>query len=68
MMNIKTTRGLMAIILISMCGWVALVGLVIKPPLWLGAVLSIVGGAVIGTIVAFLIRRWWFRLPQKEEK
>jgi len=52
---------MMTIILISACGWVAIVGLVIKPPFWLGAILSIIGGIAIGTVVAYLIRRWWFK-------
>jgi len=45
----------------SLLGWVAIVGLVIKPPFWLGAILAIVGGLAIGTGVAYLIRRWWFK-------
>ena len=59
MTKLKTARTLMAIILISVGGWVAVVALVIKPPLWLGAILSIIGGIAIGTVVAYLIRRWW---------
>ena len=50
-----------AIILISVCGWVAIVGLVIKPGILMGVALSLAGGAVIGCVVAYLIRRWWFR-------
>ena len=60
-MRLKSTGTLMAIILISVCAWVAVVGLVIKPPFWLGAILSIIGGIAIGTVVAYLIRRWWLR-------
>ena len=52
---------LMTIILVSVCGWVAVVGLVIKPAFWVGALLSIGGSIVIGTVVAYLIKRWWFR-------
>jgi len=63
MTKLKTARTLMAIILISVCGWVAVVALVIKPPLWLGAILSIIGGIAIGTVVAYLIRRWWLKRP-----
>ncbi len=48
-------KTLMALILISVCAWVAVVGLVIKPPLWLGAILSIIGGIAIGTVVVYLI-------------
>ncbi|MBA7648587.1 hypothetical protein ES703_56375 [subsurface metagenome] len=57
----KGAGTLMAIILISVCGWVAVVALVIKPPFWLGSILSIIGGLAIGTVVAYLIRRWWFK-------
>lgn len=51
----------MAIVLVSVCGWVAVVGLVIKPIFWVGALLALAGGGGIGTVVAYLIRRWWFR-------
>ena len=60
-MKWKGARTMMAIILISCCGWVAVVCLVIKPPLWIGAGLSIIGGVAIGTVVAYLIRRWWLK-------
>ena len=60
-MNLKSSRTLMAIILVPVCGWVAVVGLVIKPIFWVGALLSIGGGIVLGAVVAYLIRRWWFR-------
>lgn len=61
--KLKTARTLMTIILISTCGWVAVIHLVIKPPFWLGGILSIIGGIVIGTAVVYLMRRWWFRRP-----
>lgn len=67
MMRLKSTGTLMAIILIAVCGWVAVVGLVIKPALWVGALLAIGGGAVIGCVVAYLIRRWWFIFLEKEQ-
>jgi len=60
-MRLKSTGTLMAIILVSVCSWVAVVALAIKPPFWAGALLSVAGGGVIGTVVAYLIRRWWFR-------
>ena len=60
-MNLKSSGTLMAIILVSVCGWVAVVGLVIKPIFWVGALLSIGGGIVIGAVVAYLIRRWWLK-------
>ncbi len=59
--KLKRARTLMAIILILICAWVAVVDLVIKPPFWLGAILSIIGGIAIGTVVAYLIRRWWLK-------
>jgi len=61
MSKLKRARTLMAIILISVCGWVAVVGLVIKPNIWVGAALSIIGGVAIGGVVAYLIKRWWFK-------
>ncbi len=61
MMRLKSTGTLMAIIVISVCGWVAVVVLIIKPDIWTGAALSVAGGAVIGTVVAYLMRRWWFK-------
>ncbi len=61
MMRLKSTGTLMAIILISVCGWIAVVGLIVKPDIWIGAALSVAGGAVIGAVVAYLIGRWWFK-------
>jgi len=58
----------MTLMLISLCGWVAVVGLVIKPPFWLGVILSIVGGLVTGKVVAYLIWRWWFRSGKMMKK
>ena len=51
----------MTIILISVCGWVAIVGLVIKPNIVAGAFLSLAGGSTIGLVIAWLMRRWWFK-------
>ncbi len=61
MMRLKSAGTLMAITLISVCGWVAMVGLVTKPDIWVGSALSIIGGLAIGCAVAYLIRRWWFK-------
>jgi hypothetical protein len=61
MKKLKTARSLMIIMLISVCGWTAIVGLVIKPPLWIGAGLSLGGGFAIGAVISFLIWRWWIR-------
>lgn len=60
-MRLKSTGTLMAIILVSVCGWVAVVVFVINPAFWVGALLAVGGGIVIGTVVAYLITRWWFR-------
>lgn len=59
----KRARTLMVLMLVSLLSWVAIVGLVIKPPFWLGAVLAIIGGIVIGTFETWLMWRWWFRRP-----
>ncbi|GAH29195.1 unnamed protein product [marine sediment metagenome] len=61
MVKLKGAGAVLGIALISVCGWVALVGLVLTDNIWVGAALSVAGGATIGTAVAFLIRRWWFR-------
>jgi len=61
MIKPKGVATIMGIILISVCGWVALVGLVLTDNIWVGSVLSIVGGCVIGGAVAYLMRRWWFK-------
>ncbi|GAH79953.1 unnamed protein product [marine sediment metagenome] len=60
-MKKKGAGMVMTIMLISVCGWIAVVGLVIKPPFWLGAILSWIGGIAIGLAIAWLMRRWWFR-------
>jgi len=64
MILLKSAGALIAIILIPVCGWVAVVGLVLGVTIWLGAILSIIGGIVIGMVVAYLIRRWWFKWRQ----
>ena len=61
MIKRKGAGVMMAIMLISVCGWVAIVGLVIKPGILVGSALSIVGGMAIGGVVAYLMRRWWFK-------
>jgi len=63
-MKKKGAGMMMAIILISACGWVAIVVSIIKPSLVAGAGLSVGGGAVIGLVIAWLMKRWWFkRIP-----
>lgn len=61
MIKPKGATTVMAIILISVCGWVALVALVIEPNIWVGSALCFVGGGLIGLAVAYLIRRWWLK-------
>lgn len=61
MIRRKGVGILMAIILISVFAWVALIAFVIKPSILVGSALSFGGGAVIGGAVAFLLRRWWFK-------
>ena len=61
MIKPKGTATVMAIILISVCGWAAIVGLVIKPGILVGAALSVVGGMAIGGGIAYLMWRWWFK-------
>lgn len=61
MVKMKGAATVMGIILISVCGWVALVGLVLTDNIWVGSALSFSGGAAIGGGVAFLMRRWWFK-------
>lgn len=50
-----------AIILISVFGWVAIVGLVIKPNIWVGSILCLFGGGIIGLAAGYLMRKWWFK-------
>jgi len=58
--KLKGAATVFGIILISACGWVALVTFVLAPNLLVGSVLSVAGGIAIGVAVAFLMRRWWF--------
>jgi len=60
-MKKKGARMVMTIMLVAVCGWVAIVGLVIKPDFAAGAFLSLAGGGTIGLIIAYLMRRWWFK-------
>lgn len=61
MIKPKGAATVLGIMLISVCGWVALVGLVLTDNFWVGSVLSFAGGCAIGGAVAYLMRRWWFR-------
>ena len=59
--GVATVAG---VALISVCGWVTLVSLVLTDNFWIGSILSVVGGAAIGLAVAYLMRRWWFKEVQ----
>jgi len=64
MVKPKGAATVMGLILISVCGWVALVSFVLAPNFWVGSALSFSGGAAIGGGVAYLMWRWWFkRIP-----
>jgi len=63
----KGAATVMGIILISVCGWVSLVGLVLTDNIWVGSVLSLAGGCAIGGGVAFLMRRWWFKEIERRQ-
>lgn len=60
-MRLKSAGTLMGIILIFLLAWVAIIGFVIRPNFWMGAVLALIGGTAIGLVVAYLIRRWWLK-------
>lgn len=61
MIKRKGAGMMMVIMLITLCGWVSIVVFIIKPNMWVGAALSLVGGSLIGLAVAYLVRRWWFK-------
>jgi len=60
-MKKKGAGMVMTIMLIAVCGWVAIVVFVIKPDIMAGAFLNLAGGGAIGLIIAYLMRRWWFK-------
>ncbi len=63
-MKKKGAGMVMTIMLVAVCGWVAIVVFVIKPDIATGAALSVVGGAAIGLVIAWLMSNWWFkRIP-----
>jgi len=61
MIKWKGAGMMMTIMLVSVFGWVAIVGFVIKPNIVAGAFLCLAGGSIIGLVIAYLMRRWWFR-------
>lgn len=60
-MKKKGVGMIMTIMLVSVFGWVAIVGLVIKPVLWLSLLIVPIGGIAIGLGICFLMWRWWFK-------
>ncbi|GAI74940.1 unnamed protein product, partial [marine sediment metagenome] len=61
MIKLKGAGMVMAIMLISVCGWVAIVAFIIKPNMWVGSALSLFGGSVIGLAIFYLMKWWWFK-------
>jgi len=61
MIKLKGAGTMMAIMLISLCAWVAIIGLVIKPGILVGSALAVFGGMAIGGGIAYLMKRWWFK-------
>jgi len=61
MIKLKGAGMVMAIMLISVCGWVAIVAFIIKPNMWVGSALCLFGGSLIGLAIVYLMRRWWFK-------
>lgn len=64
----KRIATVMAVILISVCGWAAIVTFVIAPNIWVGSALSLVGGVAIGGVVSYLMIRWWFKSLRRKAK
>jgi len=55
----KGAGMVMAIMLVSVLGWTAIVVLVIKPVLWLGLLIVPLGGIAIGLGICYLMKKWW---------
>ncbi|GAI67581.1 unnamed protein product [marine sediment metagenome] len=67
-MKKKGVGMVMTIMLVAVCGWVAIVVFVIKPDIGDGVALSVVGGAAIGLVIACLMSKWWFKgIPKRKE-
>ena len=66
-MKKKGAGMVMTIMLVAVCGWVAIVAFVIKPDMGDGAALSVCGGAAIGLAIACLMSKWWFKgIPRRK--
>jgi len=60
-MKKKGAGMVMTIMLVAVCGWVAIVVFVIKPDIGDGVALSVCGGAAIGLVIVWLMSSWWFK-------
>jgi len=60
-MKKKGAGMVMTIMLVAVCGWVAIVVFVIKPDIGYGVTLSVCGGAAIGLAIVCLMSKWWFK-------
>ncbi|MBA7562917.1 hypothetical protein ES708_04570 [subsurface metagenome] len=60
-MKKKGAGMVMTIMLVAVCGWVAIVAFVIKPDIGYGVALSVCGGAAIGLAIVCLMSKWWFK-------
>jgi len=67
-MKKKGAGMVMTIMLVAVCGWVAIVVFVIKPDIVAGAFLCIAGGIIIGLVIFWLMQRWWFTVGRWEER
>ena len=61
MIKLKGTGMIMAIMIVAVLGWTAIVGLVIKPTIWVGILIVPLGGIAIGVGISYLIWRWWLK-------
>ena len=67
-MKKKGAGMVMTIMLVAVCGWVAIVAFVIKPDMGDGIALSVCGGAAIGLGIVCLTSKWWFKgIPRRKE-
>jgi len=66
-MKKKGAGMVMTIMLVAVCGWVAIVSFVIKPGIATGVALSVCGGAAIGLAIVCLMSKWWFKgIPRRK--
>ena len=60
-MKKKGAGMMMAIMIVSVSGWAAIVSLIIKPVFWIGVLMSLFGGAAIACLIISLMWHWWFK-------